>query len=130
MPNFRSCEKFHTPNALGTANGSSGLPPWDPEVACPRPIVLLPLKLEDGAIKLNDRSVSFQLSRAIPAGLLNAVLASYALAASPAKALAIQSALPSRRAKPAARTGRVSEFMEIVKAIARPSACIGITGFG
>lgn len=78
----------------------------DPGVIFP-PIVLVPLKLEDGATTENDKSVSFQSKRVIPAGLLNAVLASYAFAASPAKAFAIQSVLPSRRAKLDARTGRM-----------------------
>src|SRR5580700_9569343 len=106
MPNFRSGELFHTPNTFGTTNGSSGLPPCDPDVGWP-PIVLLPLKLADGATRLSDRSVSFQSNRVMPAGLLNVILASYALAVSPAKAFAIQSVLPSRRATPDARTGRM-----------------------
>jgi hypothetical protein len=40
----------------------------------------------------------------MPAGLLNAVLASYALAVSPANAFDIESVLPSLRAMPDART--------------------------
>src|SRR6476646_6059868 len=86
MPNFRSRELFHTPNTLGTTNGSRGLPPCDPDFGWPL-IVLLPLKLVDGATRLTERSVSFQSNRIMPAGLLNAVLASYALAVSPANAL-------------------------------------------
>src|SRR4051794_37754689 len=94
------------------------------------PIVLVPLKSDDGATTENDRSVSFQSNRVIPAGLLNAVLASYALAVSPAKAFAIQSVLPSRRAMPDARAGRMDALMAMVRAIARPSAFTCIVRFG
>src|SRR5690242_6022382 len=77
---------------------------------------LAPEKFEVGKMPLIDASTSLWFSRTIPAGLAQTVDASYALAVSPAKALAIQSVLPSRRPNPAAWAVWIWQAMQPIQA--------------